>query len=83
MDELRCIIQSIPSKIHIILLTETWIKSEEQAILLKLPNYTHYYNYRSDKIGGGVSAYVHNDLNHRQTESSYINGNNYLWILLE
>lgn len=68
---------------HIILLTETWVKSESQAMQLKLPNFTHYYNYRTDIRGGGVSAYIHNDLKHSLSESSYIDGNNYLWIKLQ
>lgn len=27
-------------------------------------NYTHHYNFRTNRIGGGVSAFVHNDLKH-------------------
>ncbi|KOB77810.1 putative tick transposon [Operophtera brumata] len=63
--------------------SETWIQNETQAKELQLPNYTHYYNYRTDKIGGGVSAFVHNNLNHSLSESNYLDGNNYLWIRLE
>lgn len=68
---------------HIILLTETWFKSEEQAMKHQLHNYTHYFSYRTDKTGGGVSAYIHNDLKHNLIESTYSGGNNYLWVRLE
>ncbi|CAK1543177.1 unnamed protein product [Leptosia nina] len=78
-----CYETSTPVKVHVILLTETWIRSENQAQQLQITNYTHYYNYRTDIRGGGVSAYIHNDLKHNLSESKYIGGNNYLWIQLE
>ncbi|KOB78836.1 putative tick transposon [Operophtera brumata] len=83
LDELKCILHSIPTTTHVILVTETWIRSETQALELTLPNYTHYYNYRTDKKGGGVSAFIHNNLKHSLSESIYLDGNNYLWIRLE
>lgn len=83
LDELRCILQTIPNTVHVILLTETWIRTELQAQRLQLPNYTHYYNYRTNSAGGGVSAYVHNNIKHSLSESKYIGGNNYLWVKLE
>lgn len=76
-------ITSIPNNVHVILVTETWIRNEEQALQLQIPNYSHYYNYRTDVCGGGVSAYVHNYLKHSLSESVYVEGNNYLWIQLE
>ncbi|XP_046973307.1 uncharacterized protein LOC124539974 [Vanessa cardui] len=82
MDELKCNIKSFKYTVHLILLTETWIKSEKDACTLKIPNYTHFYNLRTDSIGGGVSIYIHNDLTHSITEEKYIDGNNYLWIYL-
>lgn len=82
-DELKCILQAIPNTVHVVLLTETWIRTETQALQFQLPNYTHYYNYRTDSGGGGVSAYVHNNLKHSMSESKYIGGNNYLWIQLQ
>lgn len=80
---MKCVLQSLPNTIHVILLTETWIRTETQALELQISNYSHYYNYRTDIRGGGVSAYVHNDLKHSLTESTYKGGNNYLWIRLE
>lgn len=83
LDELKCVLQAIPNNVHVILVTETWIRNEEQALQLQIPNYSHYYNYRTDIGGGGVSAYVHNNLKHSLSESVYVGGNNYLWIQLE
>ncbi|XP_045449098.1 uncharacterized protein LOC123657621 [Melitaea cinxia] len=83
LDELKCILKSIPTTIHIILLSETWIASEDQASQLQIENYKHYYNFRTDARGGGVSAYVHNNLKHRLIESTYQGGNNYLWVHIE
>ncbi|OWR54471.1 hypothetical protein KGM_205258 [Danaus plexippus plexippus] len=44
-------------------LLQTWIRTEDQAVCLQIPNYTHYYNYRADAGGGGASAYIHNNIN--------------------
>lgn len=68
---------------HFILLTETWIQNENQILQLQITNYTHYYNYRTDIRGGGVSAYIHNDLKHSLIESTYQDGNNYLWVHID
>ncbi|CAH2086135.1 unnamed protein product [Euphydryas editha] len=83
LDELKCILRTVSNTIHVILLTETWISNENQALDLRIPNYTHYYNYRSDSRGGGVSAYIHNNLKSNLSESIYSGGNNYLWVQLE
>lgn len=82
LDELKAIIKSIQTTVHVVLLTETWLTSENQAVKIQINNYTHYYNYRTNSRGGGVSAYVHNNLAHRQINSVYKDGNNYLWIHL-
>lgn len=82
-DELKCIIRSIEAKTHLVLLTETWIKSADEAESYQIPNYTHYYNIRTDSRGGGVSIYIHNDIKHSLNEESYTGGINYLWISIE
>lgn len=65
------------------MLTETWIQNENQISQLQLANYTHYYNYRTDTRGGGVSIFIHNNLKHNLIESIYQDGINYLWIQVE
>lgn len=64
-------------------MAETWIKSEQDAESLSLPKYKHYYNYRKNKRGGGVSIYVHNSLKHSYIEELCENDNHFLWIHLE
>lgn len=80
LDELQCIIETVNGTIHFILLTETWIKNDFEAKYLKLRNYSHYYNYRTDKIGGGVSIFAHDSIKHELTQEKYIGGNNFLWL---
>lgn len=82
MEELCCIVKGFAHTIHILLLTETWIKSNSEAQRLSIPNYTHYYSYRHDSRGGGVSIYAHNGLKHNQIDELYADGNNFLWINL-
>lgn len=79
-DELVCIIQSFQNIIHIVILSETWISTHDEAKRLYLPGYTHYYNYRQDKIGGGVSIFAHNSLKHNFIEEQTVDENHYLWI---
>lgn len=84
LDELNCIIQyNIPSPVHVIILSETWIKSESEAKTLNLPNYTHYYNIRENTRGGGVSIFVHDCLKHNYIEDFCIEDNHYLWVHLD
>lgn len=64
-------------------MTETWIKNEDEALRLNLPNYTHNYNYRTTSRGGGVSIYVHNSLKHELINEQCEDGNHFLWIHLE
>lgn len=79
-DELKCIINSFNETIHIIVLSETWIKSEDQGKSLQIPCYTHYYNFRQNSRGGGVSIFVHNNLKHNLIDQKAEEDNHYLWI---
>lgn len=83
LEELKCVIDSINTVIHVIILTETWIKDEDQARRISLSNYTHYYNIRLNTRGGGTSIFVHNNLKHSYLEEQCIDGNHFLWIHLE
>ncbi|CAB3246280.1 unnamed protein product [Arctia plantaginis] len=79
-DELQCILASFQTSMHMIILTETWFKNEEMAKRFQIPEYTHYYNFRKDKRGGGVSIFVHNNLKHHPVEDYCIQHKHYLWI---
>lgn len=83
LDELRCVIESFKNIIHLIILSETWIKNEEEAKRVLIPNYTHYYNFRHNKKGGGVSIFVHNSLKHNFIEELCVEDNHFLWIHIE
>lgn len=80
LDELKCVLKCFTYHIHIILLTETWIRPTSDKYLLEIPNYTHIYNIRNNSVGGGVSIYIHKDLKFNILEEKYISGNNFLWI---
>lgn len=82
-DELTCIVATFKTTLHVIVLTETWIKDEHEAHRLHIPNYTHYYNFRTTSKGGGASIYVHNNLAHHFLDDEHENGNHFLWIRLE
>lgn len=82
-DELKCILKATNCVTHLIILTETWIKNETEAKSFHLPNYTHIYNYRPDKRGGGVSIFVHRSLQHELSEEIHDTGVHYLWIYLK
>lgn len=82
-DELKCIIKSFASTLHIVILTETWIKTLDEAQRFQIPGYYHYFNFRCSTRGGGVSIYVHNNLSHSLIEDHINNGNHYLWIHIQ
>ncbi|KOB75078.1 putative tick transposon [Operophtera brumata] len=81
-DELQCVLKAISSTVHVIIITETWLRSEQDAKLHCLPNYTHIYNYRNDSRGGGVSIYIHNSIKFETSEEVYKDGNHYVWVYL-
>lgn len=68
-DEIKCILKTLPNTTHLLIFTETWIVSEEDARLYQIPGYSHIYNYRRNKKGGGVSIYVHNSIQYNLTEN--------------
>lgn len=78
---MKCIVQN--SNFDLIVLTETWLKSEDEAERFQISGYTHYYNFRKTTKGGGVSIFVHNKLKHSQTEELCLNDNHFLWIYIE
>ncbi|CAH2084369.1 unnamed protein product [Euphydryas editha] len=82
-DELLCIVKSFKNFLHFIILTETWIKSEDETKRFIIPDYTHYYNYRPNIRGGGVSIFAHDNLKHTLLENKCINGNHLMWISVE
>ncbi|CAK1585636.1 unnamed protein product [Parnassius mnemosyne] len=68
--------------LHILIFTETWLTSEQDACQYHLTNYTHIYNFRKVNKGGGVSIYIHNSIKYDLTEELTESGNHYLWIYI-
>lgn len=80
-DELHCITVSLQP--HIAIVTETWIKDDNDLQLLQIPNYTHYHSHRKNRNGGGVSIFIHNNLQHNFIEEHCIDNDiHFLWIHL-
>lgn len=82
-DELQCVIQAFPSTLHVVVITETWIKSDEEGKRFQIPGYAHYYNFRTCTRGGGVSIFIKNNLQHSLSEEICLNNNHFLWIHIE
>lgn len=62
LDDLNHILLTSNKKIHIIVLTETWIYSNEKCYF-NIPSYTSVHDCR-DSRGGGTCIYVINGLNY-------------------
>ena len=58
-DNLVNYLSSLNHEFSIIALSETWL-SEATNTLYDMPLYNSVHSYRSERVGGGVSIYVHN-----------------------
>ena len=47
---------------HVALVTETWFTSKHDTNCLSIPNYTLYRRDRVNRKGGGICAYVRDDI---------------------
>ncbi|CAH2087021.1 unnamed protein product [Euphydryas editha] len=74
---------SFRPRLQMVIITETWIKSEEEGNRFQIAGYTHYFNFRSDARGGGVSIFVNDTLKHSQIEATCQNHNHFLWVKIE
>ena len=61
LDEIRYIINTLKSRIHLILFTETWLNSSVLDEEVSIPGYTVFRKDRRSK-GGGVIMYTRDDL---------------------
>ena len=50
------------SELHVIGLSETWLKPSISNCIVNLPNYVLFRNDRTNKGGGGVAAYLHKSI---------------------
>ena len=60
LDEFFLLLSEMKLSFHIIILTETWLRSTDEWI--DIPGYHAYHNIRSNRKGGGVSILVSNSI---------------------
>lgn len=82
LTDLQDFINSLNYQIHVVLVTETWIKDNEK-IYYNLINFHAFHSTRPNGNGGGISIFIHNnfDTGNILFEES-INNNNILLISL-
>ena len=61
MDELRLMISDLKSGIHILTLSKTWLTEDIPDAEIEIAGYRTFRKDRCSK-GGGIAAYVRNDL---------------------
>ena len=74
-QEFEAFLTSLETQFQIIALSETWF-SDITIDTYGLIGYSHEYNYRSKKRGGGVSLYIKDDIEYaRRTDLSIFDSN--------
>lgn len=61
LNDLEFVLSQFKYKIHIIVITETWLKADENKFY-NLVGYNAFHSNRKQKIGGGVTIFTSNDL---------------------
>jgi len=61
-------------KFHVLVLTETWFSADNAT---EVDGYNAYHSYRTDKVGGGVSVYVSDNLASKQLHNLALIGDAY------
>ena len=72
-DELLCTIQSTGVNFSVIVLSETWLRTENE--LMDIPGYYAFHSIRQNRLGGGVSILVSNSLSAELVPSLTLNNN--------
>lgn len=78
-DELNVFIDSFNYIVHVIILTEVWIYSEENTNY-NIQNYSSYFCNNDEERAGGIVIYVHNMINSNEIYSSISNNTDCLII---
>lgn len=66
-EELKLLLHSIGCIIHVVIISETWLKNTETSYY-SIPNYEPIFACRDNKKGGGIAAYIHNSINFEVVE---------------
>jgi hypothetical protein len=82
MNDLQNFIDSTHHRIHVIVVSETWLKENDKPYFNFL-NYNAFHSVRNNKIGGGVSIFIHNQFDTATISfESDANNNNMLVVSL-
>lgn len=81
LDEILLFLASFNKTIHILILVETWLHESEKSIT-NLPSYNSIHSVRTDKLGGGVSIFVKDNLIFNSVYENVLDNNNILIISL-
>lgn len=68
LTELEVLLDDAPCRMDVLLITETWSRSEVETSM-SLLNYQCFFASRSSRRGGGSAVFVHNDINAKLVES--------------
>ncbi|KAI8431617.1 hypothetical protein MSG28_016096, partial [Choristoneura fumiferana] len=82
LDKLKGILKILQNDVDVIVLTETWLRTDDEVKRAELDDYKHYFSIRNGKDGGGVSIYAKANLLPSLTVSKYQGGINFLWVHL-
>ena len=69
-EHIKKYIKELNKVFHVIAISETWFESIKQSEQFCLENYTMFSTTRTEKKGGGVTLYTHDNLKVKQIESS-------------
>lgn len=81
LDEISLFLASFKKTIHILILAETWLHESVKTIT-NIPGYNSIHSVRKDKIGGGVSIFVKDNLIFNSVYENVLDNNNFLIISL-
>jgi hypothetical protein len=60
--EIESFLRDLKCKIHVIVISETWVKENEKS-LFNISNYKSIYSCRKNRNGGGIGIFIHDDIN--------------------
>jgi hypothetical protein len=64
LADIDSFLNDIKCRIHVIVVTETWVREEEKQFF-NIPGYSSTYSCRLNRNGGGVGIFIHEDLNYK------------------
>lgn len=81
-EELTYILQSFREKIHVIAITETWVKQGEEEFI-HIDGYTGHFACRPTRKGGGAAIFVLNTIKQLNTDKYSDNKNSFINVNIQ